>query len=253
MNITHLSLTNFRNYPRLEYPFQSGTTILFGDNAQGKTNILEAIYYLATTKSPYTAQDQQIINWEANRTDELIVVSRILTQLVSAGETTQIELRLIKEIKNGDPSFRREALINRRKVRLIDLLGNLRVVLFLPTDLSLITGPPSQRRRHLDISLCQTDPIYCRTLTVYNKVLEQRNAALKQVALSGRGKEIIKILDEKLIEAGAALFSRRARYMQALSDRVEAIHYEHLTQKGETIRLNYLPRLTAQRHTTYAE
>ena len=249
MNISHLSLTNFRNYPRLEYSFQEGISILYGDNAQGKTNILESIYYLATSRSPYTSQDQQIINWQADQADELIIVSRIMAQIVhtAADQSSQIELRLIKEIKNGDSHFRREALINRRKVRLMDLLGHLRVVLFLPTDLELITGSPAQRRRHIDISLCQTDPVYCRTLSSYNKILEQRNAALRQINQFGAGRDVISILNDKLISAGTTLFKRRAQYIDALSRAMEAIHYEHLTQGSETIRIHYLPRLSDQK------
>ena len=186
MHLSQLSLTNFRNYGRLELSFGKGATLLYGQNAQGKTNLLEAIYYLATTRSPHAEYDNQLLNWEASETEDLIVVGRLVARLHTSSGDRQLEMRLIWE-RNGrglrkQGAFRREALVDRRKVRLMDLLGNLRTVLFLPQDVQMITGPPSARRRYLDITLCQIDPVYCRNLSKYNKVLEQRNALLKQIA-----------------------------------------------------------------------
>lgn len=264
MYIQHLSLTAFRNYSRLEQNFEPGVTILHGSNAQGKTNLLEAIYYLATTRSPYADTDQQIINWEVNNPEEPIVVSRLVATIASSGavaessveseadpskpeNTKSIELRLIREIKNGAASFRREAVIDRRKVRLMDLLGQLRVVMFLPTDLELITGAPANRRRYLDITLCQADSIYLRTLSNFNKILEQRNAALKNLAETGRGKEVVSLLSDRLAEAAATIYARRSQFMGRLAEATSTIHYEKLTGGKETIRLSYLPRLTGEK------
>ena len=176
MRVTRLSLTNFRNYGRLELNLPTGATLLHGDNAQGKTNLLEALYYLATSRSPHASQDIQLINWQARERDDLIVVGRLVAHVAQKERKYEIEIRLIHERKpharNGG-SFRREVLINRRKVRLMDLLGHLQVVLFLPEDVALISGPPSKRRRFLNITLCQVDRHYCRNLSQYNKVLEQ--------------------------------------------------------------------------------
>ncbi len=260
MVISHLSLTAFRNYSRLEQDFSDGVTILYGDNAQGKTNLLESIYYLATTRSPYAETDQQIINWDVNDPEEPIVVARLVATVESGpttppdhaeSETTAttktIELRLIRELKNGGVSFRREAVIDRRKVRLMDLLGELRVVLFLPTDLELITGAPAARRRYLDIMMCQADGVYLRNLSAYNKILDQRNAALKTCAETGRGKEVINLLSDRLAETAAEIFCRRARFMHDLAQETSIIHYENLTGGKETIKLSYLPRLTKEK------
>lgn len=243
MQLTHLSLTNFRNYGRLELPLPQGAILFHGANAQGKTNLLEAIYYLATTRSPYADQDQQIINWDADHPDELIIVARLVAQVQTQREQHHIEMRLIKERRAGNAGFRREALIDRRKVRLMDMLGNLRVVLFLPSDVELVTGSPAQRRRYLDITLCQTDRVYCRTLSSYNKTLEQRNAALRRLTETGRGDDVLKIYTDKLVELGASLFARRARFVADLAHEAQQIHYEYLTGRQETIRLHYLPRL----------
>lgn len=244
MRITHLSLTNFRNYGRLELTLPPGPTLLHGDNAQGKTNLLEAIYYLATARSSHADQDYQLLNWQALQPEEPIVVGRLTAQLETNQGQRQIEIRLIREQQRNNATFRREALVNRRKVRLMDLLGNLRVVLFLPQDVQIITGSPAKRRRYLDITLCQTDPVYCRTLSAYNKVLEQRNALLRQIAEQGRGRDILPIYTEKLVHLGSQIFARRAAFVAQLAQEAQRIHYEALTQGREVIRLSYLPRLT---------
>ena len=253
MFINHLSLTGFRNYSRLEQDLAEGITVLHGNNAQGKTNLLESIYYLATTRSPYAESDQQLINWNTNIPDEPIVVARLVATVQSQvkestgslPEPKTIELRLIRELKNGSTTFRREAVINRHKVRLMDLLGQLRVVLFLPSDLELITGSPAARRRYLDITLCQADPVYLRNLSNFNKVLDQRNAALKTLSETGRGKDVVNILSDRLAEFAAELFARRAKFMLHLAQEAGRIHYEDLTGGTETIKLGYLPRLTS--------
>jgi DNA replication and repair protein RecF len=243
--LTHLSLTNFRNYSRLELALNPGPTLFYGGNAQGKTNLLEAIYYLATTRSPYAGQEQQLLNWDALRPDEPLVVGKVIAQLESGRDRQHVEMRLIKEQQRGRNGFRRQALVNRRKVRLMDLLGNLRVVMFIPEDVQIITGSPAVRRRYLDITLCQTDRTYCRTLSDYNKVLEQRNALLRQIAESGRGLDVLPVYTQKLIQLGSHIFARRADFVAALAREARQIHYEQLTEGQETLRLQYLPRLQA--------
>lgn len=243
MHIRHISLTNYRNYGRLELDLPSGPVLLHGNNAQGKTNLLEAIYYLATTRSPHADQDQQLLNWDADLAGEPVVVSRLVANVISQDEERHLEIRLIKEQRQGQASFRREALVNRRKVRLMDFLGHLRVVLFLPEDMQLITGAPSQRRRYLDITLCQTDPIYCRTLSKYNKLLEQRNALLRQLAEGNGSRDLLPIYDEKLVNLGGLIMMRRAAFCQAMGREAQRIHYEKLTDGLESMRLRYLPRL----------
>ncbi len=246
MLITQLSLTNFRNYGRLELKLPAGPTLLHGANAQGKTNLLEAIYYLATTRSPHADQDQELIHWEALDPREPVIVGRLTAQLETSDGSKQIEIRLIKEQQRGQVSFRRQALIDRRKVRLMDLLGNLRTVLFLPEDVQIITGSPAQRRRYLDITLCQTNRQYCRALSAYNKVLEQRNAQLRRIAEFGDGLDVLPIFTEELVKLGSQIFTARASFIAALDREAHAIHFEKLTDGRETLRLRYLPRLTAE-------
>jgi DNA replication and repair protein RecF len=115
--------------------------------------------------------------------------------------------------------------------------------MFLPEDVQLITGAPRQRRRYLDITLCQIDPHYCRTLSNYNKVLEQRNALLRQIAEGLSSREMLPIYTTELVKLGSQVLMRRARFVDELAREVHRIHYEALTEGRETVRLNYLPGL----------
>ncbi len=247
MIITHLSLTNFRNYGRLELDLPLGTTLLHGNNAQGKTNLLEAVYYLATSRSPHASHERQLLNWEAAQADEPVIVGRLVAQVSTQTGDRHIEMRLIQEKqrngRSGQSSFRRQALVDRRKVRLMDLLGNLRVVLFLPEDVQLLTGSPSGRRRYMDITLCQIDPAYCRALSQYNKALEQRNALLRQIVEGQGSLDVLPIFTDKIVELGSQILGRRAAFLSNIAREAQHIHYEALTQGQETIRMRYLPRL----------
>jgi DNA replication and repair protein RecF len=242
MHVKQISLENFRNYKELKLSLPPGPTLLYGDNAQGKTNLLESIYFLATTRSPHADRGRQLINWEKLESDELIVVGRIVAQLETNIGTLDLEMRLIRESQKGKHSFRREALINHRKVRLMDLIGKLRVVLFMPQDMEVITGSPSLRRRYLDIALCQSDPDYCRALSRYNKVLEQRNALLRQIAEEGTGRDVLPVYTDQLVAAGSQIYLGRAQALTSLDKMARNLHHSQLTGGSETLRLSYLPR-----------
>lgn len=248
MQVRRLSLTNFRNYSRLELDLPGGVILLHGDNAQGKTNLLEAIYFLATTRSPHASQDQQLINWDALLTDDPVTVGRLVADVLRPDEPRHLEMRLIVEDRgnwagNGASGFRREALINRRKVRLMDLLGQLRVVLFLPEDVELATGAPANRRRYLNVTLCQVDADYCRELSAYNKVLEQRNALLRRMAegQTRNAADVLQILTDKLIEPGSRVLQRRARFVTEMAHQAQEIYFQDLIGGKESLRLGYLP------------
>jgi len=247
MEVRRLSLTNFRNYARLELDLPGGVILLHGDNAQGKTNLLEAIYFLATTRSPHASQDQQLINWDALEADEPVVVGRLVADVARPDSPRHLEMRLILEERgawsDGQGGFRREALINRRKVRLMDLLGQLRVVLFLPEDVELATGAPANRRRYLNVTLCQVDAEYCRDLSAYNKILEQRNALLRRMAegQTRQAADVLSILTEKLVEPGSRVFQRRAAFVTEMAREAQAIYFQDLIGGREALRLGYLP------------
>ena len=245
MRLLHLALTNFRNYKQLDLDLPAGPVLLHGANAQGKTTLLEAIYYLATSKSPHASNDRQLLHWYAKGPDNPLAVGR-LTAVVQSGRESRpqrLEIRLIRELGVDGASFRREVLVNGAKVRLMDLLGHLNVVLFLPQDVALVSASPSERRRYMDITLCQVDRRYCRALSQFNKVLSQRNALLKALQERRGRVEELEPWDKKLAELGAAVMVRRAQLTADLERRAGQIHFEELTAQSESLRLDYQPRL----------
>lgn len=257
MYVQHLALTNFRNYARLEIDLPARIHILQGENAQGKTNLLESIYYLSTTKSPLAAADRQLMNWAAD--DEVIPHAEIRAEFVRGGEMHTLAAILVKEqAANGgevEAMFRRQLLLNGVPRRAADVVGRLNVVLFLPQDIVLISGAPGERRRYLDITLCQVDGLYLRTLASYNRVMAQRNALLRQLREGYRGGghhggSELEYWDEQLAQAGGYILARRYWAVAELAGRSDEIQGA-LTGGQERLRLEYqssvLERLAAGR------
>jgi DNA replication and repair protein RecF len=236
MRVQHLSLTNFRLYARLEVDLPPGPLILTGANAQGKTSLLEALYYLATGQSHHTASDRQLINFLALREPQPF--AKIVAEVVPA---RRLEIRIIQEPTNhADGRLRKDVLVNGVKKRVSDLAGLVRVVLFLPQDLALIEGSPSDRRRYLDTALCQVDPAYNFALLEYGKVLSQRNALLKLLQEQGGADTQLDFWDEKLSEHGALILAARAAALADLEAQAAAIHRD-LTAGTDSLRVAYHP------------
>lgn len=247
MRISHLSLTNFRNYARLEMSFPAGVIALFGDNAQGKTSLLEAVYYLATSRSPYTTSDRQLINWLAE--DDPLSFARLVAEVQTKEGLKRVEVTLLNESNGRSSRLKKEIRVNGISRRVMDLLGQIRVVLFLPQDMSLVEGSPSERRRYLNVTLCQTDSTYCHALSQYDKVLRQRNALLKQLQEQGqRGQRPdasqLAYWDEQLSTAGAAIVAGRYKLVRELERRAQKVHAD-LSGEGEHLRLRYEPGFDA--------
>src|SRR5580765_2656996 len=182
MYIAHLSLRNFRNYHELELELQPGTTLFYGPNAAGKTTLLEAVYYLVTTRSPRTSAERELISWDERGSLGLAPFTRLVTALQRPSERLVIEVAVQrKQDAEGQvlPTTSKTIRINKTPRRALDLVGHLRVVLFTPLDIELTTGPPSVRRRWLDVMLSQLDGRYVRALSEYSKVVLQRNALLR--------------------------------------------------------------------------
>jgi len=248
MYLRHLSLTYFRNYARLELDLPARVNVLQGDNAQGKTNLLEAIYYLATTRSPLAASDRQLIHWDAEH--EVIPYARAVAAFVRGGHERSLEVTLAKEPQNPEEpdvtTLRRQIRVDGVPRRAIDAVGQLVVVLFLPDDISLVGGAPGARRRYLDITLCQIDPVYCRSLSRYNRILAQRNALLKQVRDRQASPQELTVWDEQLSTLGAYVLSRRLWVVRCLADREATIHPD-LTGGQEVLALDYRDSLSNSR------
>ncbi len=243
MHIRHLSLTNFRAYARLEASLPTGPLILVGANAQGKTSFLEAIYFLATGQSHHATSDRQIINFLALRA-ESVPFARIVAEAVPQADPAprRIEVRLILEPGGGaiDGRLRKEVLVNGLKRRISDLAGQVNVVLFLPQDLTIIEGPPADRRRYLDVALSQVDAGYSLALAEYGKVLTQRNALLRQLQERSGPDGQLEFWDERLAAHGAQIVLARAAALAELEARASAIHRE-LTRGADGLRLAYHP------------
>jgi DNA replication and repair protein RecF len=156
MRLTHLSLHNVRNFVRLDLDLPPGVTVLLGDNAQGKTNLLEAIYYLATSRSPHAGADRELVNWLAVE-QEPLPYARLVGRVARGASEVTLEITLTQQPNNGT-RYRKQIRVNGVARRAMDLLGQLNAVLFLPEDITLISGSPSGRRRYLDAMLCQIDP-----------------------------------------------------------------------------------------------
>ncbi|MCX8026021.1 MAG: AAA family ATPase, partial [Thermanaerothrix sp.] len=184
MILTHLSLTNFRAFARLDVDIPHPTLLIVGENAQGKTTLLEAVYYLATLSSFHTESDRQLINFLAAR--EPLAVARIVAEFVRGATTHRLEVRLIQDnaTLNGN-RLRREILVDGVKRTAREALGHFNAVLFLPQMTNIIEGAPEERRRYLNMALSQVMPGYAQALSDYAQVLSQRNALLKQLAERG--------------------------------------------------------------------
>ena len=242
MFLKHLSLTNFRNYARLELDFPTRVIVLQGQNAQGKTNLLEAIYYLAITRSPRADNDRQLINWLAGR-DEL-PFARLVAEIESGRGPLRIETTLMQEpdphSESSSSVLRRSFKLNGVKRRALDLLGQVQVILFLPEDIDLVSGPPARRRRYLDVTICQIDAFYCRHLQQYNQVLAQRNSLLRTLRDRGGDPDQLAFWDQKLVEWGSYLTARREQIVSRLNEHVAGTHAA-ITEGSEHLRLTYRP------------
>ena len=242
MQINHLSLTNFRNFARLEFELPAGKpVVLCGDNAQGKTSALEAIYYLATSSSPYTASDRQLIHWRAE--NDPIPFARLSAELGNRNSSYQrLDITLMLDMSSGAPRFKKSIQLNHVDKRVTDVIGLLSVVLFLPQDLSLVEGSPSDRRRFLNTTLTQVNLEYLLALNEYEKLLTQRNALLKRVAQKRAHAVELEYWDEQLAKYGSVIIASRQRFLRELEIRAGDTHHA-LTGGRESLSLKYLPSI----------
>jgi DNA replication and repair protein RecF len=251
MRLNHLSLTNFRNYSRLELDLQDRLTVLQGANAQGKTNLLEAIHLLATGRSPRATAERELINWLA--LDGPLPYARLEAEVGEGREAQRLELVLElappqrtrdSASANGGngPTIRKQVRVNGVAKRALDLVGRLRMVLFMPEDIGLVAGAPGERRRYLDIALCQVAHTYCRALGEYNRAMAQRNALLKRLRDEGGDPAQVDFWDERMADQGSVLLHQRSQAVRDLNRIAADLHHD-LTSGAERLRLVYLPAL----------
>lgn len=239
MYIEHLSLTNFRNYARLEISLPDAPVVLVGDNAQGKTSLLEALYYVATSKSPYTTSDRQLIHWRTE--DEPMPYAWLAAEVNSGGTVNRLEIALTLEQVNAvSQRFKKAIKQNGVVKRVMDVVGLVNVVLFVPQDLSLVEGSPQDRRRFMNTTLSQVDRAYYAALDKYDKILPQRNALLKRIGDNQGSADELAFWDEQLIAAGSVVVAGRQQFLRELEVAAQRAHHE-LTRDKETLTLQYKP------------
>jgi len=239
MYLTQLSLTDFRNFTRLEIEVPRGMMLLVGGNAQGKTSLLEAVYYLSTFTSFHASHSRELIHFAAMR--EPLAVGRITADYQRGDKSHHLEVRIIKEVNGANISrVRREVLLDGVKCKFDQVIGHFNAVLFLPGMLSIMDGPPVERRRYLDLSISQTDARYAAALSTYNKALGQRNALLKLLGERGGDPDQLNYWDEQIVQTGAYIIQARIQAIREIEDRAALIHNE-LTRAAERLRLVYQP------------
>ena len=227
MIIKSIELADYRNYDSLVLQFDKGTNILYGDNAQGKTNILEAIFVSATTKSHRGSKDREIVNFEKEE-------SHIRTYLEKEGVETRVDMHLRKNKSKGI------AIDGQKIKKAADLLGLCNVVFFSPEDLGIIKNGPAERRRFVDMELCQLDGFYLYNLNHYNKIINQRNKLLKDMYLNPDLKETLSIWDMQLVSFGSKIIERRYLFAEQLNEIIYEIH-KRLSGGKEELTIIYEP------------
>lgn len=229
MIIKSLELADFRNYENIKINFSKGTNILYGDNAQGKTNILEAIFLSATTKSHKGSKDKEIIRFGKDE-------AHIRTILEKDNAEYRVDMHLRKSKSKGI------AIDGQKIKRASDLIGRLNVVFFSPEDLSIIKNGPSERRRFMDMELCQLDQIYLNNLSKYNKLVVERNKILKDLFEHPENSVLLDVQDKQLFEYGSVIIKTREKFIKDLNEIIRPIH-EKLTGEKETLSVFYEPNV----------
>lgn len=229
MLIKSLALNNFRNIGDLKINFDSDLNILYGNNAQGKTNILESIYVSGTTKSHRGSKDREMINIDSDEGHIRLIIQK-----------NEIERRIDVHLKKNKSKGIAVDGIPLRKFS--EIFGLLQIVFFSPEDLNLIKSSPTERRRFIDMELSQIDKIYLYNITNYNKILVQRNNLLRQIQFNNELISTLEIWDEQLVKYGIEIIKSRREFIKELDSIIKSIHY-NLTGGIENLDISYLPNV----------
>ena len=223
MYIKKIKLENFRNYEKEEIEFDKNINIIYGDNAQGKTNILEAIFICSLGKS-----------FRTNRENELIKKEKIYSKLEMLSSKNDREVTINMEIEE-----KKKFYINKIQAKKTsDILGKNYVVLFTPEDITVLKNEPSKRRRFLNIMISQLRPMYVHLISEYNKIIEQRNYYLKQIKYDNKPIENLDIWDEQLVKLGTKIYKYRKEFIEKINQKMFEIHLK-TTEEKENIKIKY--------------
>lgn len=227
MKVKRLSLTNFRNYQNQSVAFSDGLVILTGENAQGKTNLLESIFFLALAKSHRAAKDSELIHWDQS-----------FAQIQALVEKKHYELPLEVHLS---PKGKTVKVNHIEQAKRSQFVGQLNVVLFAPEDMQLVKGSPALRRRFLDLEISQSHPIYVNELIAYNRILKQRNLYLKKFGHDPNFDSLyFDVMTDQLIEKAVELIKYRQNFVQQLEAIAQPLHH-HLSNKKDQFQMTYVP------------
>ncbi|MCP8971207.1 DNA replication/repair protein RecF [Ectobacillus ponti] len=234
MYIQELSLQNYRNYAALHLKFEDKVNVIIGENAQGKTNLMESIYVLAMAKSHRTANDRELIRWDAE-------YGKIKGSIQKRHGALSMELLLSKKGKKAK-------LNHLEQQRLSQYVGEMNVVMFAPEDLNLVKGSPQVRRRFLDMELGQIAPVYLYELSQYQKILVQRNHLLKSMQGNKKDETMLDVFTIQLIEHGVKILQKRFEFLQLLQEWAAPIH-SGISRGLEDLRIVYKPSIDVSEST----
>ena len=229
MYVESLALRNFRNYEALDIIFSDKINILYGDNAQGKTNILESIYLSATTRSHKRAKEKDIIRFGEEESH-----IRLNIKKRDVGHRIDVHLKKI-----GNKGIAIDGIPIKKST---ELFGLINIIIFSPEDLSVVKSSPGERRRFMDMEICQLSRIYYSNLSKYNKILDQRNNTLKQIAYRNGVEDVLDVWDDQLVDVGSSIIKERQNFINMLNEVIKEIH-KNLTSEGEEIELKYEPNV----------
>jgi DNA replication and repair protein RecF len=224
MYIKEIKLNNFRNYKQLDLNLNKNINIIYGNNAQGKTNILESIFLCSFGKSFRTTKEKEMIMFNENN-----LIVEIFYQKKDRDGKIKIEI--------GD---KKQIYLNGVKIKkLSELLGNINIVIFTPDDINILKDGPANRRRFLDMMIGQLRPNYVYNLNMYIKTIEQRNNYLRQIREENKAEEMLEIWDEKLADYGEKIFNYRNEFIEKISKKINKIHGE-ITDDKEKLKIEYV-------------
>jgi DNA replication and repair protein RecF len=223
MWINKIKLNNFRNYNKQEIKLYKNINVFFGENAQGKTNIIESIFLCSMGRSFRTNKEKELIKFNE--------------------KNTIVEIEFEKKDRNGKIKIeigeKKQIFLNGIKLKkLSELLGNINMVIFTPDDINILKGGPQNRRKFLDVMISQLRPNYMHLLTLYLRTLEQRNNYLKQIKLEKKDENMLDIWDEKLVDYGIKIYEYRLEYIEKIQKKIKKIHKE-ITEEKEEIEIKY--------------
>lgn len=228
MYVSLVRLLNYRNYEQESLAPAPGANLFLGRNGQGKTNLLEALTLLSTTRSPRTSRDADLVRWEASGALVMAEVTR------ERRNDLRLEIRL-------DQAGAKEVFINTvHHPRVVDLLGELSTTTFWVEDIEIVRGDPSLRRRFLNLEISQRSPQYCHDLAYFRRVLDHRNRLLKQLHQRGTSSDSLAVWDEQLVTHGSRIMKQRHEFVSELRDPANRYH-QHLTEGDETLQILYEP------------